>query len=378
MWGIKLKSISIELDHQSGVDALTLEESNKLVKVQRDILEIVVTGNDSQSALDSLCKIAEDIVDNSIASIMIFNACRTELLVRAAPNLSHQACEDLNGLVPGEFSGSCGTAVYKGVPQFVCDTSTDKRWENLQKHIFDFNVHACWSMPIVDSNNQPIGSFALSSFSKREPNQFQKNLMQTASYLVSLVLRRETESVMLKQAAHYDALTNIPNRSLFNERIAHAMAKANRSGTRLAIFFIDLDNFKQINDKYGHNVGDKVLQEVAFRFQKCIRGEDTFARIGGDEFILLVENNDAVVELTWIAEKLQNAIFDPIVLEGAGDSAKDDYQIAASIGISIYPTHGLTSYELLECADKAMYIAKSSKNSNIQFYSELATDLMKQ
>ncbi|MFT7095544.1 MAG: diguanylate cyclase (GGDEF)-like protein [Glaciecola sp.] len=373
-----MKSNSITLDHQIGIDALTLEESNKLVKVQRDILEIVVTGNDSQSALDSLCKITEDIVDNCIASIMIFNACRTELLVRAAPNLSHQACEDLNGLVPGEFSGSCGTAVYKGVPQFVCDTSTDERWKDLQKYVYDFNIHACWSMPIVDSNNQPIGSFALSSFSKREPNQFQKNLLQTASYLVSLVLRREAESLMLKQAAHYDALTNIPNRNLFNERIAHAMAKASRSGSSLAVFFIDLDDFKQVNDDYGHNVGDMVLQEVAFRLQKCVRREDTFARIGGDEFILLVESNEAVVELTWIAEKLQNALVNPIVLEGVGNSTNDDYQISASMGISIYPTHGLTSDKLLECADKAMYIAKSSKNSNIQFYSELESVRMEQ
>jgi diguanylate cyclase (GGDEF)-like protein len=373
-----VKSESTELDHQIGIDALTLEESSKIVKVQRDILEIVVTGEDAQNALDSLCKIAEDIVDNAIASIMIFNACQSELLVRSAPSLSHQACEALNGLVPGEFAGSCGTAVYRGIPQFVCDTSTDERWKDLQKYVFDFNVHACWSMPIVDSNNQPIGSFALSSFAKREPNQFQKNLMQTASYLVSLVLRRETESIMLKQAAHYDALTNIPNRSLFNERIAHAIAKASRSGSSLAIFFIDLDNFKIINDEYGHHVGDIVLQEVAFRLQKCVRREDTFARIGGDEFILLVENNNAVVELTWMAEKLQHALFEPIVLEETGNSTNDNYQISASMGISIYPTHGLTSDELLECADKAMYIAKSSKNSNVQFYSELESDRMQQ
>jgi diguanylate cyclase (GGDEF)-like protein len=360
---------NVALDQQIGEDTLTLEESNKLVKVQRDILEIVITGNDYQCALDSLCKIAEGIVDKSIASIMIFNTCRTELLVRAAPNLSSQACEALNGLVPGEFSGSCGTAIYKGLPQFVCNTSTDERWKDFLQYVSDFNVQACWSIPVVDENNQPIGSFALSSFSKREPNEFQKNLMQTASYLVSLVLRREKESIMLQQAAHYDSLTNIPNRSLFNERITQAMARASRSGSSLAIFFIDLDNFKQINDEYGHNVGDIVLQEVAFRLQKRVRREDTFARIGGDEFILLVENESDVVELTLIAEKLQDALANPIVIDESGDSTNDGCQISASMGISIYPTHGSTSDELLECADKAMYIAKSSKNSNIQFYS---------
>jgi diguanylate cyclase (GGDEF)-like protein len=358
---------NVALEHQSGTDPLTLEESNKLVKVQRDILEVVVTGNDYQYALDSLCKIAEGIVDESLASIMLFNASRTELFVRAAPNLPNQACEDLNGLVPDEFAGSCGTAVYKGTPQFVCDTSTDERWKNLQKYVFDFNVHACWSMPVVDADNQPIGSFALSSFSKREPSQFQKNLMQTASYLVSLVLRREKESIMLQKAAHYDPLTNIPNRNLFNERIAQAMARASRNDSSLAIFFIDLDSFKQINDDCGHNIGDTVLQEVAFRLQKCVRREDTFARIGGDEFILLVENKSDVVELTLIAEKLQDTLVIPIVIEESDDSKNDGYQISASIGISIYPNDGLTTDELMECADKAMYIAKSSKKSNIQF-----------
>ena len=364
---------NVALKHQSGADTLTLEESNKLVKVQRDILEIVVTGNDYQYALDSLCKIAEGIVDESLASIMLFNASRTELFVRAAPNVPNQACEDLNGLVPDEFAGSCGTAVYKGTPQFVCDTSTDERWKNLQKYVHDFNIHACWSIPVVDAENQPIGSFALSSFSKREPNQFQKNLMQTASYLVSLVLRREKESIMLQQAAHYDPLTNIPNRNLFNERIAQAMARASRSSSSLAIFFIDLDNFKQINDDFGHNIGDIVLQEVAFRLQKCVRRGDTFARIGGDEFILLVDNKSDVVELTMIAEKLQDTLAAPIVIEGSDDSKNDGYQISASMGISIYPNHGLTSDELMECADKAMYIAKSSKKSNIQFYSDLGS-----
>ena len=362
---------NVALEHQSGTDPLTLEESNKLVKVQRDILEVVVTGNDYQYALDSLCKIAEGIVDKSVASIMLFNACRTELLVRAAPNLSNQACEDLNGLVPDEFAGSCGTAVYKGTPQFVCNTSTDERWKYLQTYVADHNVHACWSIPVVDAEKQPIGSFALSSFSKREPSQFQKNLMQTASYLVSLVLRREKESIMLQKAAYYDPLTNIPNRNLFNERIAQTMARSSRSGSSLAIFFIDLDNFKQINDDFGHNIGDTVLQEVAFRLQKHVRREDTFARIGGDEFILLVDNKSDVVELTIIAEKLQNTLVDPIVIEGANEPTNDGYQISASMGISIYPNDGLTSHELMECADKAMYIAKSSKKSNIQFYSDL-------
>lgn len=351
------------LESNENTSELTLEESNQLIKVQRDILEIVVTNNDYQHALDSLCRAAEGIVDKAVASIMVFDRNNAALKVRAAPNLSEQAISDLNGLVPGCNQGSCGTAVFKGTPQFVKDTNIDKRWQDLQSFVDKFNVHACWSMPIIKSENQVIGSFALSSFCKREPSKFQKNLLRTASYLASLVLCREREAEVLQQAAHNDYLTNLPNRNLFKKRVDQAIARVSRCSAPLAVFFIDLDNFKQVNDDHGHEAGDVVLKEVAARLQSKVRIEDTLARLGGDEFVLLVEDMKEISELRLIAGKLLEALGPPI------DQGEKQYHITASIGISIYPINGLSTSELLKCADKAMYIAKSLKKDKIQFYS---------
>jgi len=342
---------------------LTLEESNQLIKVQRDILEIVVTGNDYQHALDSLCRVAERIVDDAVASIMIYDIDRLALQVRAAPNVPEQAKSELNGLVPGPNQGSCGTAVYKQIPQFVKDTDLDIRWQNFQSLVNNFNIHACWSMPIVDSDKQVVGSFALSSFCKRAPSKFQKNLLRTASYLASLILRREQEALVLQRAAHSDYLTNLPNRNLFKTRVDQAIARVSRCSSPLAVFFIDLDNFKQVNDDYGHDAGDIVLKEVAARLQSKVRKEDTLARLGGDEFVLLVEDMKETDELRLIASKLLEVLDPPI------DQGEKQYHISASIGISIYPINGLSTSELLKCADKAMYVAKSLKKDKIQFYS---------
>lgn len=342
---------------------LTLDESNQLIKVQRDILEIIVTGNDYQHALNSLCCATEGIVDEAVASIMVYDDNRAELLVRAAPNIPEQAISELNGMVPGANQGSCGTAVFKKTPQFVKDTSADKRWQGLQSLANNFNIRACWSMPIVGSDNEVIGSFALSSFCKGEPNKFQKNLLRTASYLASLVLSRERESQLLQQAAHNDYLTDLPNRNLFKKRVDQAIARVSRCSLPLAVFFIDLDNFKQVNDDFGHDAGDIVLKEVAVRLQSKVRQEDTLARLGGDEFVLLVEDMKEISELRLIASKLLEVLNPPIEQE------KKQYFITASIGISIYPINGLSTSELLKCADKAMYIAKSLKKDKIQFYS---------
>ncbi len=354
---------NVVLESKGNSDELTLEESNQLIKVQRDILEIVVMGDDYQFALDSLCRVAEGIVDSAVASIMVYNLDKTGLSVRAAPNLNEQARLALNSLVPGENAGSCGTAVFTGTPQFVKDTNRDKRWQNLQAFVNEFNVHACWSMPIVDNDNQVTGSFALSSFSKRAPNQFQINLLRTASYLASLVLRREQEAQILQQAAHNDYLTNLPNRNLFKKRADQAIARVSRCSSPLAVFFIDLDNFKQVNDDFGHETGDIVLKEVAARLQSRVRQEDTFARLGGDEFVLLIEDMKEIDELRLIASKLLDALIEPIKHE------QKQYCISASIGISIYPINGLNTSDLLKSADKAMYVAKSLKKDKIQFYS---------
>jgi len=357
-----MSATNISTIHGRGNTGLTKLESNRLIEIQRDILELIVTSSDYQHAMDALCYAAEMSVADALSSIMIFNESGTALTVRAGPNLSAEAKQQLSGLVPGQNSGSCGTAVFANTPQFVSDTSSDERWREYRDLARDLNIHACWSMPIVNKKSEVVGTFALSSFEKRKPDKFQQNLMQTSAYLVSLVLQRELDDQTLQKAAHYDHLTKLSNRFLFNINLEHAMARANRSKSSLALFYIDLDEFKQINDEFGHNIGDEVLKEAALRMSCQVRREDSLARVGGDEFILLVENQADQTELKVIANKVMQAFVENIIIGNIS------LKLSASIGISIYPKNSMTPNQLISCADKAMYIAKASKKDKIQFF----------
>jgi diguanylate cyclase (GGDEF)-like protein len=341
---------------------LSTEQLNQLLVIQKDILELVITSSDYQSTLNALCRAAESIVSNSATSIMLYNPDKTHLDVRAAPNISSLAADQLSGLVPGENAGSCGTAVFKQQPQYISDTSVDKRWVNFRVFAEEFNIQACWSMPIINTRNAVIGSFAVSSFEKRKPSKFQQLLLQICASLASLILMRERDDLAMKKAAYLDPLTQLPNRMLFNMRAEQAKARADRSNKEIAIFFIDLDRFKQVNDEYGHELGDKILESISEHMTERIRKEDTLARFGGDEFVLLVEGISDREELYSIANKLLSGY------QYISENQSLKFAVSASVGISLYPKDGNTIDRVIQCADKAMYCAKKSNKKIAEFY----------
>ena len=168
---------------------------------------------------------------------------------------------------------------------------------------------------------------------------------------------KEREALIQKQAdslyylAHYDMLTGLANRVLLTDRLQQAIKKATRYKTKLALFFIDINKFKTINDSLGHHVGDKVLKEIAKRLKKTIRAEDTIARFGGDEFIILLENTKSV---SILKEKIQSAFKETIYID------KYSLNITCSIGVSIYPDDANTMDNLLKDADRKMYRDKEN------------------
>ncbi|OWY39996.1 hypothetical protein CEK28_04455 [Xenophilus sp. AP218F] len=171
----------------------------------------------------------------------------------------------------------------------------------------------------------------------------------------------------MEHLAHYDSLTGLPNRLLFLSRLGHAIQTAKREQLRVAIMFIDLDNFKQVNDTRGHSVGDKLLIEVAERLKTCMRANDTVSRVGGDEFLVLLENQKADYPVIDIASKIAGVCAQPFHLEGL------DMTISCSIGICLYPRDGLDAETLLRNADTAMYQAKSEGKGCFRFYTEELT-----
>jgi diguanylate cyclase (GGDEF)-like protein/PAS domain S-box-containing protein len=176
------------------------------------------------------------------------------------------------------------------------------------------------------------------------------------------ITERTYAEEQIKHLAYHDALTGLPNRLLFKDRLTVALSHAQRDHTRLAVLFLDLDRFKVINDSLGHNIGDQLLQAVAARVQACVRESDTVARLGGDEFTLLLQAMQRSEDAAPVAQKILEAVRYPFHLEGR------EFFITTSIGISLYPEDGLDAETLIKNADTAMYQAKEQGRDNYQLF----------
>ncbi|MEM1190396.1 MAG: EAL domain-containing protein [Pseudomonadota bacterium] len=177
---------------------------------------------------------------------------------------------------------------------------------------------------------------------------------------------KETEEHLM-QLAHYDQLTGLPNRYLITERLSQALRRARRHSRRVAVVFLDLDCFKNVNDSLGHAAGDQLITSVAQRLNNALRDEDNIGRIGGDEFLIVIEELPAARDMTTIAEKLVNELREPIDLHGRSIT------VGASLGISLYPDDGSTAETLMSHADAAMYSAKEQGRDTFRFYSQRMT-----
>jgi diguanylate cyclase (GGDEF)-like protein/PAS domain S-box-containing protein len=194
--------------------------------------------------------------------------------------------------------------------------------------------------PIYDHSDQPIGAVMV-------------------FHDVSAARELSLQAIHLSQ---HDFLTGLPNRVLLNDRLTHAIARSRRNGHHLAVLFVDLDRFKNVNDGLGHVIGDSLLQSVAARLVQCVRGSDTVTRQGGDEFVVLLSEVEHADDAAISAERIIAALIAP------HNIAHHNLHVTATIGISIYPEDGPDAPTLIKCADTAMYHAKESGRNNYQFF----------
>jgi len=194
--------------------------------------------------------------------------------------------------------------------------------------------------PIFDSDGTYIGALAL----------------------VSDITASRQSSELMWQQANFDNLTGLPNRHMFQDRLRQEMKKAAREGFFLALLFIDLDGFKQVNDTLGHEQGDQLLSEAAQRIAACVRASDTLARLGGDEFTIILSGLDHVSSIERVAQNVIGSLNQPFVLDG------DSTFISASVGIALYPTDAQEPEQLLRHADQAMYAAKNGGRNRYSYF----------
>lgn len=175
------------------------------------------------------------------------------------------------------------------------------------------------------------------------------------------ITQQKAKEHKLQYLANYDGLTGLPNRTLFQDRLQQAIKQAKRHDKQIALFFMDLDRFKQVNDMYGHKIGDLLLQEVSKRLKACVREEDTVSRLSGDEFTIILNEIQSKESARKLADKIAKAISQPYKLQNI------ECVVGISIGIGFYPQDAKTINELIKLADTAMYKAKASNKHRYQF-----------
>jgi diguanylate cyclase (GGDEF)-like protein/PAS domain S-box-containing protein len=202
-------------------------------------------------------------------------------------------------------------------------------------------------------NDREFGAMV---FAGRAPHgpipDLDRDLLQLMALFIAAALERAQHSERIEQLAFYDSLTGLPNRVLFNDRVKQTMSAARRYGRAFAVMYMDLDDFKEINDRYGHPAGDLVLKAVADRLILALRESDTVARFGGDEFVILQPVVNGADDAEDLARKIVDSMQVPLHVGGV------DHYVHTSIGIALFPTDAVTADELMERADRALYRAK--------------------
>jgi diguanylate cyclase (GGDEF)-like protein/PAS domain S-box-containing protein len=228
-----------------------------------------------------------------------------------------------------------------------------------------FKVGSVKEIPyqMVKKNGENI-DVLISATSERDADG---KILHSMAGIVDITDRKKAEEDV-QRLAHYDPLTGLPNRFLMQERLQHTLVQAQRNGAKVGVLFVDLDHFKWVNDTLGHSCGDRLLQEVARKLQICVRQGDTVARIGGDEFVIILDGFGSNDEPPHFAQRLLETLSKPVTLEGV------EVFNSASIGVAIHPLDGMDAGTLLRNADTAMYSAKDRGRNTYQFYSREMND----
>lgn len=334
------------------VQARTLE-----LQQQNDILSMISRDAPLADTLMAIALMLETEHPEVFCSILLLNAATQTLHLGAAPSLPDAYNQALEGVAIGPRVGSCGAAAFTGQVCYAEDILTHANWQPYLNLAALAGVRACWSKPIINSQGEVLGTFALYHREPMIPAQSLLAKIDVYSHLAEVAISRDLSTRTIRHLALYDALTRLPNRTFLYERLEYAMAQSKRSGQYCALLFIDLNNFKPVNDHYGHSVGDALLVETAQRLLQQVRNTDTVARFGGDEFIVLLtelgqEPALAAQQAQLVTTKLNQILAQPYQLVGVA------HHCSASIGTIVFQGNQYSIDEVLHAADTSMYQQK--------------------
>jgi diguanylate cyclase (GGDEF)-like protein/PAS domain S-box-containing protein len=342
-------------------DVTEKNKAKQLLDGQTRVLEMIAKGYSITEIFEEINRIFEYQSKGGLCSILVVDESKTKLMTRSAPSLPAEYNQCVNGSLISEPSGSCGTAAFLKTRVFVSDIATDPRWENGRHQALKHGLKSCWSSPILDNNDEILGTFAVYYKHECLPSEKDIQLIDKATYLAKLAILHFQAEEKINHMAFHDALTGLANRRLFKHKFEDALIRAKDSGEEIGLLFLDLDRFKIINDSLGHSLGDLLLQKVANRLKVTLETQNIICRQGGDEFLILLEGV-SLDETLQVANRIIQSLAQPFRL------LEHEVVITPSIGISRYPEHGDNPDSLIKNADIAMYDAKRQGKNNYQLY----------
>ncbi len=327
--------------------------------LQHRMLDAMVREVPTHEVMEMMCREVERIAPQVLCSVLRVEDGRLRTL--AAPSLPEAYCRQVDGIPIGPGVGSCGTAAYTGQTVVARDIALDPNWQGISHLALEHGLAACWSTPIKASDGRVLGTFAFYYRRPHEPDAFHRRLVKVIVHLCALALEREEARNRIRKLAFYDDLTGLPNRNLLHAQADQAITAAGNVAQSLAVLFIDLDRFKQINDSFGHPGGDQLLRAVSRRLQEEAGTADIVGRLSGDEFVMVLNPCDAPSAGERI-ERILRRLSLPLQLDEV------EIRPSASIGVSMFPHDGHDMETLLHRADMAMYQAKNSGRNGARFY----------
>lgn len=340
-------------------EATRRKRAEILERDRNQVLELVASNAPLETVLARLTHLVERQRPELLCSLLLV---RDGYLYHCgAPTLPQAYIEAIDGL---EFAaaGEPFRTACLGNPVVVPDITAEPALRPYAGLLLNLNVRACWCVPIFSGEGKVLGIFVIYYREQREPDPVEVELLEMASRLAAVAIEQRQLNDQLAYQARHDALTGLPNRFQIEERLQQALAQARRHDWLVAVLFIDLDRFKQINDTLGHSVGDALLRQVSRRLESCLRKSDSLARMGGDEFTLVLSELKDPQDALRVAQKLLDALRAPFKVEAY------ELFVTASIGISVYPRDGKDAATLQRNADNAMYRAKNKGKNSCQFF----------
>jgi diguanylate cyclase (GGDEF)-like protein/PAS domain S-box-containing protein len=329
-------------------------------QARNKVLELIATGASLTETLNTLINNLEEEEPGIHGSILLLDTDGWHLRTGAAPSLPDFYNQAIDGVEIGEAVGSCGAAAYTRQRVVVSDIQHHPFWEGYRDLASKAGLAACWSEPVLSSRGRLLGTFAIYSREPSTPTERDLLLIEQAAHLASIAIEHHQALEELERRAHTDSLTSLANRGRFFELAEVELARSLRYGNPYAVLLLDIDNFKEVNDKHGHKSGDVVLQTLANIMRKTLREVDIIGRIGGEEFaILLPETNKETAPE--VAERLRKTIADTEMVAGNQMSL----HITVSIGVALPVKDSNQIDNVLRRADTALYTAKNKGRNRV-------------